>query len=38
MAAKRDLYEVLGISKTADEKTIKQAVSLWVCQHMNCQN
>ena len=23
MAAKRDLYEVLGISKTADEKTIK---------------
>ena len=25
MAAKRDLYEVLGISKTADEKTIKKA-------------
>ena len=25
MAAKRDLYEILGISKTADEKTIKKA-------------
>ena len=25
MAAKRDLYEVLGISKTADEKAIKKA-------------
>ena len=25
MAAKRDLYEVLGISKIADEKTIKKA-------------
>lgn len=25
MATKRDLYEVLGISKTADEKTIKKA-------------
>ena len=25
MAAKRDLYEVLGISKTADEKSIKKA-------------
>ena len=25
MAAKRDLYEVLGISKTSDEKTIKKA-------------
>ena len=24
MAAKRDLYEVLGISKTADEKAIKK--------------
>lgn len=29
MAAKRDLYEVLGISKTADEKTIKKHIGNW---------
>lgn len=25
MAAKRDYYEVLGVAKNADEKTIKKA-------------
>ena len=29
MAAKRSLYEVLGIGKTADEKTIRKHIGNW---------
>ncbi|EEG89001.1 hypothetical protein COPCOM_03091 [Coprococcus comes ATCC 27758] len=29
MAAKRDYYEVLGVAKNADEKTIKKLTGSW---------
>jgi len=29
MAAKRDYYEVLGVAKNADEKTIKKPIGNW---------